>query len=154
MDGSGMLATLAENLLKLAKGTGGLITVTVVSCILTNMLTADQYLALIIPGRMYKRSFEDRKLKTKVLSRAIEGGGTMTSSLVPWNTCGATMSRFTGVETVHYAPYALLNWSAPIVNILLGFLNIKIERYTDEEYAKILSEREEAAKLEEDALKA
>jgi len=153
MDGSGMLATMAESLLKLAKSTGMLVVVTLLSCILTNMLTADQYLALIIPGRMYKRAFEDRRLKTRLLARTIEGGGTMTSALVPWNTCGATMSRFTGVPTVEYLPYAFMNWSSPIVNAFYGFTGISIDKYTEEEYAKILKERAIAEEAEAEALR-
>jgi NhaC family Na+:H+ antiporter len=152
LDGTGMLATLAEAMLKFAKTTGLLIVVTLVSCIVTNMLTADQYLALIIPGRMYKRAYEDRKLKPKVLSRTIEDGGTMTSSLVPWNTCGATMASFLTVPTVQYAPYAFLNWSSSIVSAFYGFTGIGIEKMTDEEYAEVLKGREAEATAERKAL--
>ena len=152
MDGSGMLASLADGMLKLAKGTGMLIVVTLISAILTNMLTADQYLSLIIPGRMYKRAFEDRRLRSKVLSRTIEDGGTMTSSLVPWNTCGATMSSFLTVPTAHYAPYAFLNWSSSVVSAFYGFTGIGIERLTDEEYAHVLKEREAELAAEMKAL--
>jgi NhaC family Na+:H+ antiporter len=118
------------------------------------MLTADQYLSLILPGRMYKRAYEDRKLKAKNLARTIEDGGTMTSSLIPWNTCGATMARFTGVPTASYAPYAFLNWSSPIVSSIYGFTGISIWKMTDEEYEKALEKRDaelaaELAALEE-----
>jgi len=152
MDGSGMLASLAEGMLKLAKSIGMLVVVTLISCVITNMLTADQYLSLIIPGRMYKRAYEDRKLKSKVLSRAIEDGGTMTSSLIPWNTCGATMSKFLGVPTGSYAPYAFLNWSSSICSAFYAFTGIGIEKLTDEEYAKVLKDREAELKAEEKAL--
>jgi NhaC family Na+:H+ antiporter len=148
LDGTGMLATLAEGMLKLAKTTGSLVVVTLLSCIVTNMLTADQYLALIIPGRMYKRAYEDRKLKSKVLTRSIETGGTMTSSLIPWNTCGATMASFLTVPTVQYAPFAFLNWSSPVVQAFYGFTGISIEKLSDEEYAQIMAAREAELKAE------
>jgi len=154
MDGSGMLVSLAEAMLKAAKGTGMVIVITLISCILTNMLTADQYLSLIIPGRMYKRAYEDRKLKPKVLSRTIEDGGTMTSSLIPWNTCGATMAKFTGVNTAMYAPFAFLNWSSPIVSAFYAFTGIGIARMTDEEYNLIVKERAEAETKAAEALEA
>ncbi|MDR0424147.1 MAG: Na+/H+ antiporter NhaC, partial [Clostridiales Family XIII bacterium] len=89
MDSSGMLATLAEAMLKLAKNVGSLVTVTVFSCIFMNIIASDQYLSIILPGRMYREAFEDRRLKNKNLSRCLEDSGTITSPLVPWNTCGA-----------------------------------------------------------------
>ena len=141
MDGTGMLLALATAMLKLAKGTGGVVVVTLLSCMLTNVLTCDQYLSLIIPGRMYRTAFEDRKLKPKVLSRSIEDGGTMTSSLVPWNTCGATMSSFFGVPTPQYAPYAFLNWSSSICSAFYAFTGIGIARMTDEEYELAIKQR-------------
>jgi NhaC family Na+:H+ antiporter len=159
MDGTGMLASIAEGLLKVAKGTGMVIVVTLISCIMTNILTCDQYLSLIIPGRMYRRAYEDRRLKSKVLARTIEDGGTMTSSLVPWNTCGATMSSFLGVPTMPsggvggYAPFAFLNWSSPIVSAFYAFTGIGIQRLTEEEYQKALIARAAEDKSEQDALK-
>jgi NhaC family Na+:H+ antiporter len=152
MDGTGMLATLAENMLKFAKSTGMLVVVTLLSAILTNMLTADQYLSLIIPGRMYKRAFDDRRLKSRNLARTIEDGGTMTSSLIYWNTCGATMSNFLGVSAMEYGRYAFLNWSSPIVSAFYGFTGISIHKMTDEEYEKVLERREEEMKKEMEAL--
>ena len=154
MDGTGMLASLAEAMLKAAKTTGTLIVVTLMTCILCNMLTADQYLAIIIPGRMYKKAYEDRKLKPKVLARTVEDGGTMTSQLVPWNTCGATMSRFLNVPTLAYAPYAFLNWSSSIASAFYGFTGIGIERLSEEEYDKIQKQREAELQAELEALEA
>jgi NhaC family Na+:H+ antiporter len=157
MDGTGMLATIAETLLKFAKGTGMLIVVTLFTALLTNILTADQYLSLIIPGRMYKRAYEDRRLKSKNLARTIEDGGTMTSALVPWNTCGATMSRFLGVPTWGaggYGPFAFLNWTSPIVSAFYGFTGISIWKMTDEEYEKAITAREAELKAEMAALEA
>jgi len=151
MDASEQLKTLSEILLKAAKGTGSLVVVTILSCIFYNIVACDQYLAILLPGRMYKEAFEDRKLKNKNLSRCLEDAGTMTSSLVPWNSCGATMSTFLGVPTLSYIPYAFLNLLNPIVSIFYGFTGISMEKMTDEEYEAMLEER----KLEKEmALKA
>lgn len=142
MDSSGMLATLAEALLKIAKNTGSLVTVTIFSCIFMNIIAGDQYLAIVLPGRMYKEAFEDRKLAPRNLSRALEDSGTVTSCLVPWNTCGATMSTFLGVPTGEYFKYAFLNMLNPLISIFYGFTGISMLKMTDEEYEKVMEERE------------
>ena len=148
MDSSGMLGTLAKAMLKFAKGTGSLVTVTVFSCIVMNIIAADQYLAIILPGRMYKEAFEDRRLDARNLSRCLEDAGTMTSSLVPWNTCGATMSTFLGVQQFSgvgggFVKYAYLNLVNPLVSIFYGFTGITMMKMTDEQYAEILEQREQ-----------
>ncbi|MCL1809769.1 MAG: Na+/H+ antiporter NhaC [Clostridiales bacterium] len=152
MDGTGMLASVANGLLKVAKNTGALVTVTVLSGIVVNILAADQYLAIILPGKMYKEAFEDRKLDAKNLSRCLEGSGTVTSSLIPWNTCGATMSKFLGVSSGQYFRYAFFNLITPILNIIYGFTNFTMVKMTDEHYEKILLQREEDKKAELAAL--
>lgn len=154
MDASGMLGTLAGALLKLAKNTGMLVTVTLFSCIFMNIIAGDQYLALVLPGRMFKEAYEDRKLAPKNLSRALEDSGTITSNLVPWNTCGATMRTFLGVQqwgAMGYAPYAILCWLNPIVSMFYGFTGISMEKMSDEEYERIMAQRK---KDKEDAIKA
>ena len=146
VDCTGMMATMANALLKLAKGTGGLVTITVFSCIFVNIICCDQYLSIILPGRMYKEAFEDRRLKAKNLSRCLEDSGTITSNFVPWNTCGATMSSFLGQPQFGpggYAPYAILNWLNPIVSIIWGFTGFTMEKMTEEEYQRILELRKE-----------
>ncbi len=145
MDASGMLGTLAGALLKLAKNTGILVTVTVFSCIFMNIIAGDQYLSLVLPGRMFREAYEDRKLMPKNLSRCLEDSGTLTSNLVPWNTCGATMSTFLGVHqwgAGGYGPYAFLCWINPLISILYGFTGISMEKMSDKEYEKILERRE------------
>jgi len=142
MDSSGMLATLANAMLKIAKGTGSLVVVTVFSCIFINFIASDQYLSIILPGRMYKEAWEDRRLDPKNLSRCLEDGGTVTSALVPWNTCGATMTRFLSVPTLEYFKYAYLNIFNPLISIFYGFTGISMVKMTDEQYEKILAERE------------
>lgn len=142
MDASGMLATMAESLLKIAKNTGSLVIVTICSCIFMNIIAADQYLSIVLPGRMYKEAWEDRKLAPQNLSRCLEDSGTITSCLVPWNTCGATMATFLGVPTSSYGRYAFLNIVNPLVSIFYGFTGISMKKMTDEQYARILEERE------------
>ncbi|MDD2216191.1 MAG: Na+/H+ antiporter NhaC [Eubacteriales bacterium] len=142
MDASEQLKSLADVLLKAAKGVGSTVLITIFSCIFVNIVACDQYLAIILPGRMYKEAFEDRRLKPKNLSRVLEDAGTMTSSLVPWNTCGATMSTFLGVPTFSYLPYAFLNLVNPIVSAFYGFTGISMEKMTEEEYKAILTQRE------------
>lgn len=142
MDASGMLATMAEALLKVAKNTGSLVTITIFSCFFMNVIAGDQYLAIVLPGRMYKEAFEDRRLAPRNLSRCLEDSGTVTSCLVPWNTCGATMSTFLGVPTGQYFKYAFLNMLNPLISIFYGFTGISMLKMTDEEYAKVMEERE------------
>ena len=146
VDCTGIMGSIAGALLKLARGTrGGLVTVTVISCIMVNALCSDQYLAIILPGRMYKEAFEDLRLAPKNLSRCLEDSGTITSNFIPWNTCGATMSKFLQCPQWGkggYAPFAILNWLNPLVSIFYGFTGISMVKMTDEEYARILEERE------------
>ena len=146
VDCTGIMGSIASALLKLARGTrGGLVLVTVISCIIVNALCSDQYLAIILPGRMYKEAFEDLRLAPKNLSRCLEDSGTITSNFIPWNTCGATMSKFLQCPQWGkggYAPFAVLNWLNPLVSIFYGFTGISMVKMTDEEYARILEERE------------
>lgn len=146
VDVTGMMGSIAGALLKLARGTrGGLVLVTIISCIIVNALCSDQYLSIILPGRMYKEAFEDRKLKPKNLSRCLEDSGTITSNFIPWNTCGATMSGFLRCPqwgAGGYAPFAVLNWVNPLVSIFYGFTGLTMEEMTEEEYQKVLADRE------------
>lgn len=154
LEATGMLGSIVEKILKLAKTNGLLIMITIFTCLFINLLCADQYLAIILPGRMYKTAFEDRKLKAKNLSRCLEDSGTLTSPLIPWNVCGATMTGFLGIPTAQYAKYAVINYVCPIISIIYGFTGFSIEKMTDEEYEKVLELRaaeEEAAKREMEA---
>jgi len=132
LERAGLLEALVERALKMAKSIGGLITTTVLTCIGTNIISADQYIAVVLPGRMYRLEFERRGLSKLALSRSIEDGGTITSALVPWNTCGAYMAGTLGVATMAYAPYAIFNWICPLIAIAYGYLNIKLLRIEDE----------------------
>ena len=141
VDCTGIMGSFANILLKMAKGTGGLVLATEFSCLVVNAVCCDQYLSLVLPGRMFKEAFEDRRLAPKNLSRCLEDCGTITSNFFPWNTCGATMRSFLGVNS-GYIPYAILNWLNPIVSIIFGFTGITMAKMTEEEYQRILEERE------------
>lgn len=154
LEATGMLGSIVEKILKVAKTNGMLVMATIFTCLFINLLCADQYLAIILPGRMYKTSFEDRRLKAKNLSRCLEDSATLTSPLIPWNVCGATMTGFLGIPTAQYAKYAVINYVCPIISIIYGFTGFTIEKMTDEEYEKMLEQREaeqEAAKREMEA---
>ena len=126
METIGALQKIVDSLLKLVNSTSSLITTTILTCIGMNIIAADQYIAIVLPGRMYRAEFKRRKLDPKNLSRTLEDSATLTSALVPWNTCGAFMAATLGVATLSYAPYAFFNWINPIVAIIYGIFNIKI----------------------------
>jgi len=128
MERTGMLEVIAASLLTLAKGTGSLVATTVVSCIAMNAVASDQYISIVIPGRMYKNAFDKRGLHPKNLSRALEDSGTLTSPLIPWNSCGAFMWATLGVYPLAYLPYAFLNLLTPVVSIFYGFTGITMEK--------------------------
>ncbi|MBP1924641.1 NhaC family Na+:H+ antiporter [Sedimentibacter acidaminivorans] len=126
LEKTGMMEVIANKLLKFAKSTGSLILITAVTGMFVNVLCGDQYLAIALPGKMYKNTYHDRGLAPRNLSRVLEDSGTVTSALVPWNTCGATMSTFLGVPTLAYLPYAFFNILSPIITVTFGFLGITI----------------------------
>jgi NhaC family Na+:H+ antiporter len=128
MESAGLLRRITQPIVKYAKSTGSLVASTVGTCIFFNITASDQYISIVVPGRMYRKTFEEKGLKPEVLSRTLEDSGTMTSVLIPWNTCGATQSRVLGVDTFAYAPYAFFNLISPIMTILFAFLNVKIRR--------------------------
>jgi NhaC family Na+:H+ antiporter len=126
MEHTGLLQRIVDALLKGVHGTGSLITTTVLTAIGMNIIAADQYIAIVLPGRMYRLEFARRGLAPQNLSRTLEDAGTMTSALVPWNTCGAFMAATLGVPTLSYAPYAFLNLLNPVIAIIYGVTNFKI----------------------------
>ena len=154
VDVTGIMGNLAGAMLKLARGTrGGLVIVTELSCVFVNAICCDQYLSIILPGRMYKEAFEDRRLAPKNLSRCLEDAGTITSNFFPWNTCGATMRGFLGVNSA-YIPFAVLNYVNPLVSMFYGVTGITMVEMTEEEYQHILHLREEDKKAAEEAAEA
>ncbi len=123
---TGLLQRLVEAALSRVRSAGDMILATVGTCIGTNVLAADQYLSLVIPGQMFVKPYEERGLSTINLSRTLEDSGTLTSALVPWNTCGAYMSATLGVSTFVYAPYAFFNLLCPIIAIIYGYSQIAL----------------------------
>jgi len=132
LEKTGMLETIGKVILGYAKSTGALVTATIITSIFTNVLAGDQYLALVLPGKMYKDEYRKRGLAPRNLSRCLEDAGTLTSPLVPWNTCGATMSTYLGVPTIQYIPYCFLNLVNPIVSIVFGFTGITMMKLEDD----------------------
>jgi NhaC family Na+:H+ antiporter len=120
MERTGMLAVLAARLLAVATSAAALVATTIFTSVGINILAADQYLSIVVPGRMYASTFRERGLPPQILSRALEDGGTITSALVPWNTCGAFMAATLGVTTVAYLPWAVFNWLNPLLALLVA----------------------------------
>jgi Na+:H+ antiporter, NhaC family len=130
MEAGGLLQRITEEVIKMAKSTGSLIASTVGTCIFFNITASDQYLAIIVPGRMFADTYRERGLKPENLSRTLEDSGTVTSVLVPWNTCGATQSSVLQVPTLTYLPYCFFNIISPLMTMAFGIFRIKITRIT------------------------
>lgn len=128
MEATGMLGQIANSILGFVRGTGSLVTATLVTAFGMNIIASDQYMAIVLPGRMFRAEYARRGLHPKNLSRALEDAGTLTSPLVPWNTCGAFMATTLGVATFAYAPYAFFNLINPLVSAVYGFTGFTIEK--------------------------
>jgi len=128
MERSGMLETLAGSLLKKVRKDGSLIATTIGSCIGINAVAPTQYMSIVIPGRMYKTAFERRGLHPKNLSRCLEDAGTLTSPIIPWNSCAAFMHATLGVSPLLYAPYAFVNLFTPLISVIYGYAGFSITK--------------------------
>lgn len=128
MDGIGALSRITKGLLGLAKSTFSLFASTVGSCIALNVTASDQYLAIVVPGKMFAKAYEDRGLAPENLSRTLEDSGTVTSVLIPWNTCGAYHSGVLGVPVADYFFFAIFNWLSPMMTLFFAAVGIKIKR--------------------------
>lgn len=126
MDAIGALERISSALLNWAQTTFQLFASTVASCLAINLTASDQYLSIVIPGKMFSKAYKDRKLAPENLSRTLEDSGTVTSVLIPWNTCGAYQSGVLGVGVSEYFIYAIFNWLSPFMTLLFAALNIKI----------------------------
>ncbi|HLV26904.1 MAG TPA: Na+/H+ antiporter NhaC [Gemmatimonadales bacterium] len=136
MESTGLLQRLAATILRGVRGTGSLIGATLVTAFGANVIASDQYIAIVVPGRMFRAEYRRRGLHPKNLSRALEDAGTLTSPLVPWNTCGAFMAQTLGVATFAYAPFAFFNLINPLVSASYGFTGFTIAKLTPEEMAE------------------
>ncbi|WP_417684731.1 Na+/H+ antiporter NhaC [Pseudidiomarina gelatinasegens] len=128
MEKLGLLQRLIAGLLGYVKSIGSLIGATLFTCFGANILTADQYMAIVLPGRMYREEFERRGLDPRVLSRTLEDSATLTSALIPWNTCGAFMMGALGVSPWIYAPFAFFNWLTPLIALAYAYTGFRILR--------------------------
>ena len=128
MDGIGALSRITKSLLSLAKTTFGLFASTVASCLALNVTASDQYLAIVVPGKMFAKAYKDRGLAPENLSRTLEDSGTVTSVLIPWNTCGAYHSGVLGVGVDQYFFFAIFNWLSPITTLVVAAFQIKIKQ--------------------------
>lgn len=128
MESIGALSKITAALLKLSKSTFGLVANTVGSCLALNVTASDQYLAIVVPGKMFAKAYEQKELAPENLSRTIEDSGTVTSVLVPWNTCGAYHSSVLGVSVFEYFAYAVFNYVSPFMTLLFAALSLRIRK--------------------------
>ncbi len=132
METTGLLRKILSGVIKLVRSTASLVATTILTCFGTNVLTADQYMAIVLPGRMFRAEYRERGLDPRVLSRSLEGGATITSPLVPWNTCGVFMFGVLGVSPLAYAPFAFFLLLVPIISILYAAFDFKILRLQED----------------------
>ena len=128
MEASGALEKITNSILQIAQSPTGLFTSTVSTCILFNLTASDQYLAIVVPGKMFAKAYKEYGLAPENLSRSLEDSGTVTSVLVPWNTCGAYQSSVLGVATLDYLPYAFFNLISPVMTLIFAWFGIRIRR--------------------------
>jgi NhaC family Na+:H+ antiporter len=129
MEKTGQLQVIVNQLIKLARGVTSLVALTLFTCFASNATMPEQYISLVVPGRMYASAYRKRGLHPKMLSNALEGSGTVTSALIPWNTCGVFMTGVLGISTLQYAPWAFFNYLMPLgvfVMTAIGLLTVKI----------------------------
>lgn len=132
MEKTGQLNVIVQSILKGIKSTGALVATTIATGIFSNATMPEQYISIVVPGRMYAKAYREKGLHPKVLSNALESGGTVTSALIPWNTCGAFMYSVLGVTAWEYGKFAFFNYLTPIVVIAFAFLSIKTPRIEED----------------------
>lgn len=126
MEATGQLEIIVSKLLKLVKGPASLVALTEATCVLSNVTMPEQYISIVVPGRMYAEEYKKMGLHPKTLSNALEGAGTVTSALIPWNTCGVYIKDTLGLGVAEYGPWAIFNWLMPIMNIVLAVPGLTI----------------------------
>ena len=134
MDGIGALKKITNYLLNKAKSTFGLFASTAASCLGINIVASDQYLAIVIPGKMFKDAYEEKNLSAVNLSRTLEDTGTVTSALIPWNTCGAYHYGVLGVSVTDYFIYAIFNWLSPVTTLIYAAFMMKIKMISNHKF--------------------
>ncbi len=122
---TGILEAIVKKFLHRVKSVVGLVISTILTCFFTNATMPEQYISIVVPGRMFKNEYKDRKIDPRLLSSTLESGGTVTSAMIPWNTCGTYMSTVLGVSTVHYLPFLFFNLLMPLVQVIIVAIDSK-----------------------------
>lgn len=141
MEKTGQLEVIVHSFLSKIKSVGGLVTTTILTCVFSNMTMPEQYISIVVPGKMYASAYKERGLHPKMLSNALEGAGTLTSTLIPWNTCGAFLYSVLGVSALEYGPYAFFNYLTPLIIIIFAFLKINVTMIKDDPSTVISSDK-------------
>lgn len=128
MQASGMIQVITEKLVSMIRSTVSLVSATVGACIFVNLTLSDQYMGILIPGKMFSETYNKKGLRPELLSRTLEDGSTVTSVLIPWNTCGIVQSSVLNVATLAYLPYCFFNLMTPIITIIVAAIGYKIEK--------------------------
>ena len=136
MEGTHQLEVVVNQIKKLAKGPAGLVAVTEVTCVISNMTMPEQYISIVVPGRMYAEEYRKMGLHPTVLSSALEGAGTVTSALIPWNTCGVYISDTLDIGVEQYGIFAIFNWLMPIINWLCAALGLTLKDLDNKPYKR------------------
>ena len=124
MEAGRFLETMTDALVSHLQRRAPMVSATVASCLLFNLTTGDQYMSIVVPGKMFHSAYRRQGYSSTLLSRTLEDGATVTSVLIPWNTCGATQATVLGVATLSYLPFAFFCWLSPLVTILFAWLGI------------------------------
>lgn len=132
MEKTGQLEVIVDSILQSVKSAGGLVVTTVLTCIFSNATMPEQYIAIVVPGRMYAKAYRDKGIHPKMLSSTLEGAGTVTSALIPWNTCGAFLYGVLGVKAWQYAPFAFFNYLMPLVVVIFALFGLFIYKAADD----------------------
>ena len=127
MEASGFLNKLSTSFIKMATNTASLVATTTGTCVFFNLTASDQYLSIIVPGKMFTETYKKNGLAPENLSRTLEDSGTVTSVLIPWNTCGATQASVLGVSTLTYLPFCFFNIISPFMTMMYAIIGIKIK---------------------------
>ena len=136
MEYTHQLEVVVDQLKKLARGPVGLVTLTEATCVFSNMTMPEQYISIVVPGRMYAEEYRKMGVHPTVLSSALEGAGTVTSALIPWNTCGVFIADTLDIEVVKYGPWALFNWMMPVINVLFVALGLTLKDLNGKPFKK------------------
>ena len=133
MYGSGMLSAITQIFLRVARRTVSVVSSTVGSNLFFNLVTGDQYISIILTSKLFNKLYDERGLERRLLSRSVEDSATVTSVLIPWNSCGMTQSTVLGVATITYLPYCIFNIVSPLMSILVAAIGYKIFKRTGDE---------------------